>query len=183
MEKAFDSSKLSLGRKALYIFVTVSAAVILPQIVHAAGVLTGTGAALGQALMPMYLPVILLGFCVGPSAGAAAGIISPILSYAISGMPAAALLPFMTAELFCFGLFAGLIKNAKMNFALKVLAVCLAGRFVRIVITAASVYIFGVGMSALTMAVNAIIAGIPGIVIQILLVPIIVKKAEKSGLC
>ena len=80
MEKVLNNSKLSLKRRGLYLLLSVAAAVVLPQILHAAGVLTGTGAALGQALLPMYFPVILLGFCAGPAYGAAAGIISPILS-------------------------------------------------------------------------------------------------------
>ena len=177
MEKVLNNSKLSLKRRAFYLLLSVAAAVLLPQIVHAAGVLTGTGAALGQALLPMYLPVILLGFCAGPVAGAAAGLISPILSFAVSGMPAVALLPFMTAELFCFGLFAGLIKNLKFNFVLKVLAVQLAARLVRL----ATVWI--ISPAALNATVSALIVGIPGMILQLLLVPLIVKKAEKSGLC
>lgn len=177
MEKVLNNSKLSLKRRALYLLLSVAAAVVLPQIVHVAGVLTGTGAALGQALLPMYFPVILLGFCAGPASGAAAGIISPILSFAVSGMPAVALLPFMTAELFCFGLFAGLIKKVKINFALKVLAVQLAARLVRL----AAVWI--ISPAALNATVSALIAGIPGMILQLLLVPLIVKKAEKSGLC
>lgn len=177
MEKVLNNSKSSLKRRGLYLLLSVAAAVVLPQILHAAGVLTGTGAALGQALLPMYFPVILLGFCAGPAYGAAAGIISPILSFAVSGMPTAALLPFMTAELFCFGLFAGLLKNVRINFILKVLAVQLAARLVRLT----AVWI--ISPSALKATVSALALGIPGIILQLLLVPFIVKKAERSGLC
>lgn len=177
MEKVLNNSKSSLKRRGLYLLLSVAAAVVLPQILHAAGVLTGTGAALGQALLPMYFPVILLGFCAGPAYGAAAGIISPILSFAVSGMPAAALLPFMTAELFCFGLFAGLIKKAKINFAIKVLAVQLAARLVRL----AAVWI--IRPAALNATLSALALGIPGIILQLLLVPLVVKKLERSGLC
>ena len=54
--------------------IAASSAVLLPQVFHAIGVISGTGAAAGAALLPMHLPVILCGFLAGPSAGIIAGI-------------------------------------------------------------------------------------------------------------
>lgn len=180
MEKALNSAKLSLSRKAFYTLITVVSAVILPQIVHAAGVLTGTGAFLGQFLMPMYLPVLILGFVAGPAAGAAAGVLSPLVSFAVTSMPSAAILPFMVTELFCFGLFAGLLKNVNINPFIKVLSVMIIGRFMRIAATAAAVYLFNSTAVGFMPTLKIMLMGITGMLIQLLIVPFAVKKISRS---
>ena len=57
------------------------------------------------------------------------------------------------------------------------LAVQLAARLVRL----AAVWI--ISPSALKATVSALALGIPGIILQLLLVPLIVKRLERSGLC
>ena len=79
--------------KALVALGAVIGAVALPQIFHLIGVVSGTGAAVGAALLPMHIPVLLAGFLGGPVAGLMAGVLSPVLSFALTQMPAAALLP------------------------------------------------------------------------------------------
>lgn len=182
MEKSLNTPKYSLSRQALYTLLTVTAAVILPQIAHLIGILTGTGAVIGQILMPMYLPVLLLGFCVGPVAGAAAGILSPIVSFAVSGMPNSALLPFMVIELFCFGLFSGILRGVKINTYLKVLAVLLIGRGVRFAAVAVGIYLFKSNSLSLQSTLNIIVIGIPGAVLQLLSVPYLSRKIGRCEL-
>ena len=180
MEKTYNSTKLTLSRKAVYTILTVVSAVVLTQIVHAVGVLTGTGAVLGQVLMPMYLPVLILGFIAGPAAGAVAGILSPLVSFAVTSMPSAAMLPFMATELLCFGLFAGLLKNVKINPFLKVLSVMIIGRFVRIAATAAAVYLFNSTAVGFMPTLKIMLAGLPGMLIQLLIVSFAVKNISRS---
>lgn len=179
MEKFLNSVKLPLVKKALYLFLTVVSAVILPQIVHAAGVITGTGAVIGQILMPMYFPVLIFGLCAGPVAGAATGIISPLISFAVTGMPAASVLPFITLELFAFGLFAGIFNNIKISPVLKVLSVQLISRFLRVLATVAAVYLFKNASVGITATVSGMLMGIPGMLLQLLSVPYIVKKVGR----
>lgn len=50
---------------------------------------------LAKPFLPMHLPIILVGLLAGPYAGAIAGLLGPLASFALSGMPGIAMLPFM----------------------------------------------------------------------------------------
>ena len=76
-------TKKSTAYKLIAISAAIAASVILPQIFHAIGVLSGTGAKVASALLPMHIPVILAGFIGGPAVGIIAGILSPLASFAI----------------------------------------------------------------------------------------------------
>ncbi len=170
--------KKSAANKVITLLVAVTASVILPQIFHAIGVVSGTGAAVGSALLPMHIPVILAGFIGGPAVGLVAGILSPLVSFAISSMPAAALLPFMAIELGVYGLTAGLISNAKFNSFAKLIVVQLAGRAARALAIIAAVYILGnTALSAASIA-EFITAGLFGIILQWAFIPLAVSKIE-----
>lgn len=96
-------------------------AAVLPQIVHAAA-----GAEGGAKWLPMYLPVVLGGCLLGAKSGVLVGILSPTLSFAVTAafgnaMPAAARLPFMTAELAMFGLVSGSFSGKIVKHALYAL--------------------------------------------------------------
>lgn len=170
-------------RSTMYKLITavlgVGAAIALPQLVHAVGVLTGSGAQLGSALLPMHLPVLLAGFLGGPAAGCIAGILSPLLSCAISGMPAVTLLPFMVAELGTYGLTAGLLSGVHMNRFCKLLIVQIAGRAVRALAMLAAMLFFG--NTAITLgSIGAFItAGIAGILLQWALIPLLTDRLER----
>ena len=111
MEHTMVRDKQSAAGAALRIALTVAAAVLLPQLFHAVGAISGTGTALGAALLPMHIPVLLAGLLYGPVVGVAAGVLSPLLSAAVSDMPTAALLPFMVLELGVYGLTSGFLSR------------------------------------------------------------------------
>ena len=152
---------------------------ILPEIVHIIGDVTGVGALTGETLLPMHLPVIIAAFLSGSFVGGAAGLMVPLLSFAFTGMPSAAVLPFILAELCAYGITAGLLREKKMPFFLKLLTVQLCGRAVRLAFTAVGAYAFG---SAVTTAsvLSAVVAGIPGIIVQWVVVTAVVKMTEKK---
>lgn len=162
--------------KVITILAAVTAAVILPQIFHAIGAVTGTGNAVGSALLPMHIPVILAGFIGGPMAGLIAGILSPLASFAISSMPSVAILPFMIIELGTYGLTAGLINKAKLNSFTQLVIVQLAGRAARALAILGAIYLLG--STALTVASigEFIAAGIGGIILQWAVIPFAVNK-------
>ena len=120
MERTINKNLCIFLNNALWICVCVISALILPQLFHAFGIISGSGEKFGQMFLPMYLPVLILAFKTNPFAGVIAGILSPIISFSISGMPTAAMLPLITVELACFGLFAGLIKDKKRNIFAKI---------------------------------------------------------------
>ncbi len=173
-------SKRSVIIKTLVAAAAVIGAVALPQIFHLIGVISGTGAAVGAAMLPMHIPVLLAGFAAGPVAGLAAGVISPVLSFALTGMPTAALLPFMVLELGVYGVTAGILSRVKLNSFVKLLIVQVAGRAVRALATLAAVYIFGSTAFTAASAWQFITAGLFGILIQWALIPMLTEKLNKK---
>ena len=180
MEKILTKKSRIITEKIIYIAITVVFAVALPQLVHIIGRLTGTNAALGQILLPKHIPVLILGFCAGPWAGLAAGILAPAVSHFLTGMPASALLPYIAAETAGYGLFAGLLKDAKLHPIIKIASVQILGRLVRILAALLLSAVMKDNTIAFSAAIAGMLAGIPGIILQIILVPYIVKKIERS---
>lgn len=121
----------NIKTKTLATIVAIISAIVLPQILHAVGIVSGTGAMLGTAFLPMHLPIIAIGLIAGPIVGLVAGMLSPMLSFFLTGMPTSVLMPFMVIELGVYGLCAGLIKDVSMNTFFKVLIAQVAGRIIR----------------------------------------------------
>lgn len=132
----------------------------------------------GTILLPMHLPVFLIGFLCGPQYGAIGGIIIPVLSCALTGMPPVyPVLPFMTGELFTYGLVSGLLyKKAKLSIYPSMLIAMICGRITFGLVFAG---LMGINIGAVMAVKGAVITGLPGIIIQLILVPIIVVAVKK----
>lgn len=170
--------RLSIKMQTLYTIGAIAAAVAVPQLFHAVGALSGAGTLPGETFLPMHLPIILVGLLAGPWAGAVAGLLGPVASFALSGMPGAAMLPFMMIELCGYGLFAGLLRNVKIPTIGKILIAQIGGRLLRAAAVLTSVYAIGstaVGVASIWMT---IVKGLPGLVIQWTLLPLIVFRIE-----
>lgn len=159
--------------------VAVAAAVALPQLFHALGAVSGLGTALGETFLPMHLPVLLIGLMAGPAAGLAAGVLSPLVSFALSGMPSAVMLPFILIELAGYGLTAGLLAGTGMNTFCKLLITQVAGRALRTAAVLIGIYGFGspVAVSSIWMSV---VTGLPGILLQWAILPLLMFWVEKG---
>ena len=177
MEKTLRNRAISLSKEAAFILITVVCAVVLPQIFHVAGALIGVGGKLGQIFLPMYIPVLILGFYRGPATGAIAGLTAPIVSFAITGMPSAALLPFITLELVATGLFAGVFFKVKIPAVLRVLSVQVMAKVVRLAVFAISLYVANGAVPASTLFAG-IFTSVPGIILQLVLVTFLIMKRE-----
>lgn len=181
--KSLNLPKLSIKMKSLATAVAVVSAVAFPQLFHTLGNALGVQTALGELLLPMHLPIILVGLLAGPYAGAAAGILAPMISFALTGMPRAEVLIFMTVELFAYGLFAGIFSDLKFNSVLKVLSVQVLGRAARMLAVAIAIYAFKNESLALISIWKAVVVGLPGIVSQLIIIPIVFelfcKKSSK----
>lgn len=166
------SLKLKITVKTLISAGIIALAVILPQLAHFT-----FGQSAGVMLLPMYLPVLLGGCLLGSAWAAGIGLLSPLVSFIItsavsSPMPAAARLPFMMAELCIFAAVSGMFskkiaENALFAFP-AVLAAELCGR---------GFFLLSVALlSRFTPFTAAMIwgqikAGLPGLLIQALIVP------------
>lgn len=155
----------------------IALGVVLPQAFH---MIPNAG----SILLPMHIPVLMSGYLVGPFFGLICGVATPLLSHLIFGMPPAPVLPGMLCELAVYGLMTGLLNRAiKMENALvKAYVVLILSMFCgRITYGILNSLIFRAGeysMAAWTSA--AFITAVPGIIIQLVLIPILVTRLQKA---
>lgn len=145
--------------------------------------LTGQIPEIGAMLCPMHLPVLLSGFICGAPWGAAVGLIAPLFRSLTLGMPP--LFPgavCMAFELAVYGAVSGLMHRAlprrRGYIYLSLLIAMVAGR---IVWGAAMFICLGATGGSFTFAAfiaGAITNALPGIILQIILVPLTVMLIE-----
>ena len=146
---------------------------------------TGQIQAIGNKLLPMHIPVLICGFVCGWKYGLMVGFMTPLLRSLLFSMPAPANAICMAFELATYGAISGLTyqqtKGSKFRIYTSLLGAMFGGR---IVWGTVSVIIFGISKSAFTWQMffgGALLNAIPGIIVQLVLIPIIVLALEKSG--
>ena len=166
-------------RQLVYAAVCLALALVLPF-------LTGHIRAVGKMLLPMHLPVLLAGFVVGPWWAMAVGFLAPVLRHLLFAMPPYPSFVAMAFELAAYGLVSGLIyqhtPRKKWTIYVSLLSAMVVGRAVSGVTMAMLM-----GLSEDHYTFPAFIAanftsGIPGIVLQIVLVPLLVMALEKANI-
>ena len=168
-------------------FIAVVAAVALPQIFHVAGAALGFGPMIGQTLLPMHLPVLLVGLLAGPFAGLATGALAPIVSFLLTGMPMAAMVPFMVIELAVYGLVAGLLRGVRVPAAVpsplswlgKLLGAQIAGRAADALAIVVAVSVLGNTTMTVASVWAAVVTGLPGLILQWILIPVIMTVVDR----
>lgn len=140
----------------------------------------------GSVLLPMHIPVLLCGLVCGPVYGLLSGILTPLLSSMIAGMPPIAYLPGMLCELAAYGLAAGVLRRfvrtgkRPLDLYIQLVSAMLIGRLVYGVMNA---LIFSAGNYSFAVFVSgAFVTALPGIVIQLVLLPAVVLLLEKARL-
>lgn len=168
-----------LIKKLIYSAVCMALALVLPTI-------TGNIPEIGNALCPMHLPVLLCGFLCGWEYGLVVGFTAPILRFVIFGMPP--LFPTgiaMAFELAAYGLLCGLLYKLlpkKIPYIyLTLISSMIGGRVVWGVARFVLAGIKGTGFPMSAFLAGAITNAIPGIILQIVLVPVIVMAMKKAG--
>lgn len=148
--------------------------------------LTGQIRQIGNALCPMHIPVILCGFFCGPWYALLIGFVAPLLRFLLFGMPP--IMPIgmaMCLELATYGFVTGLLYKLlprKKSFVYVVLiGAMLCGRIIwgiaRVVLLGLGQYEFGWA----AFLSGAFLNSIPGIILQIVLIPVIVFSLEKHS--
>ena len=149
--------------------------------------LTGQIQHIGNMLCPMHLPVFICGMVCGPYWGLAVGAVLPVLRSMVFGMPVLMPMAFaMAFELAAYGLVSGLLRK-KLSKTLPMLYVSLIAAMLigRVVWGLASIplYSFAAKSFGLKLFItNGFINAIPGIILQLIAVPAIVRMLEKSRL-
>ena len=146
--------------------------------------LTGQMQQLGNALCLMHIPVILCGFICGPMYGMIVGLTAPLLRFALFGMPP--LMPIgiaMCFELAAYGLVCGIMYDVLPKKRVYIYPALLVGMLSgRLIWGLARAVMYGMGKSEFGLKAfmaGAFINAIPGIVLQIILIPILVIAIGK----
>lgn len=146
---------------------------------------TGQIPQIGGALCPMHLPVLLCGFFCDPLFALAVGAIAPLLRFFLFGMPP--LLPTglaMSLELATYGLTAAMLSRrlprTRWGLFLALLGAMLAGRAVWGVASALIFGIRGTGFGWKLFFMGAFGNAIPGIALQMLLIPQLVYAIARK---
>ena len=175
LTKRSASLRVKITCKTLVSLGLIALAVALPQLVHLA-----LGQPGGVQFLPMYLPVLIGGCLLGARWAVAVGALSPVVSFLLTSlagnpMPALPRLPFMIAELTVFALVAGLFSKKIAQNGLwafpAVIAAQIAGRAVFL----GAVALFqGAAPFTVPMIWSQLLAGLPGLAIQAVLVPLVI---------
>ena len=149
--------------------------------------ITGQIPEFGAMLCPMHLPALLCGFVCGWPWGLAVGFLAPLLRGVLFGMPA--LYPTgvaMAFELAAYGAFAGVLYRHLPRGPLGTyLALILAMALGRLIWGAAQWILSGIAHSEFTAALfltRAVTDALPGILLQLILIPPLVIAMERTGL-
>ena len=180
MNQILTKARHTVGGKLLLTAGAVTGAVLLPQLVHLIGAVSGVGSALGELLLPMHFFVILAGFLAGPAVGFSVGACAPLISHLLSGMPSETVLPFMMIELIGYGLVAGLLSETKINGFLKLFVAQLGGRLLRAAAVLVAVYAFNLQTIGVVSIWNTVRVGLLGILLQWCLLPLLLSWLNRS---
>lgn len=176
-------------RQMVLAAVLTALAVVLARVFHSLG-----GWQAGSIFLPMHIPVLLCGFLCGWKYGMLSGFLAPMLAMLVSGMPNGNTLIAMELELAAYGAASGALAAVRWPFASGkkddgALAV------VQVVITLILAMLIGRAVYGCTNAIilsrtdspftwtaflsAAFIKAVPGIIIQLVLIPILVMLAKK----
>ncbi len=147
---------------------------------------TGQLKQIGHMLLPMHIPVLLCGLICGKYHGLAIGLIMPVIRSILFGRPA--MFPdavSMAFELATYGFVIGLLYSVarwrcvRMLYRSLVISM-LSGRLVWGVVQC---FILGVGANGFTFSAfltRAFVNGIPGIAVQLVLIPAIMVALGRA---
>ncbi len=149
---------------------------------------TGQIPSIGKMLLPMHIPVLLCGLICGPEYGLIVGFVLPLVRSLWLGMPG--LYPTAVAmafEMAAYGFVAGLLYSRSKYRCIWALYKALIPAMLigRIVWGAVSAVLIGFSGSSFTF--KAFIAGailncIPGIILQLILVPLVMIMLKRTRL-
>lgn len=149
---------------------------------------TGQIPQIGNMLLPMHIPVFLCGLICGWKYGAVVGFALPLMRSAIFGMPV--LFPAacsMAAELAVYGLVSGLLYGISRWQCLRalyrsIIAAMITGRIVWGLVQMILLGLSGGAFTWQMFLAGALLNAIPGILIQLILIPAIMLALHRTGL-
>ncbi len=141
----------------------------------------------GNMLLPMHIPVLLCGLICGWQYGGLVGFVCPLLRFSLFGMPPMPLGIGMAFELCAYGAIVGYLyghSKWKCVFSLyrSLIIAMIGGRVVwgvaRVIMVGAANIPFGWE----AFLSGALLTAIPGIVLQLILIPVIMVALDRAKL-
>ena len=148
----------------------IAVGILIPTVFHFAGIN-------GAIFLPMHIPVLISGFILGPTLGSIIGLVTPFLNHILTGMPPTPIVWIMLVELTVYGLLSGLTFK-KMNIKLmpSLIISMIGGRIGAVFTLLALQKAFNIPMPNIRSYIYGItITAIPGIIIQIIFIPLLMK--------
>nr|WP_300003058.1 ECF transporter S component [Tissierella sp.] len=154
----------------------IALGLIIPTIFHAAGM----G---GKVFLPMHIPVLLAGFLLPPIYALLVGMATPIISSLLTGMPP--IFPMAIIMMFELGTYAiiasFLYRKLRIPLIISLILSMISGRAMAglvVYILTLAFSVQGLGDPIIFLKAGAILA-IPGIIIQIILIPILMHGINR----
>ena len=179
-EEAFfmKTNPRSTTRSLVLAALFLALAFVLPMI-------TGHVPQVGNMLCPMHFPILLCGFVLGGPWGLAVGFIAPLVRSVLFGMPP--MFPIaiaMAFELAAYGLVSGVLwrkvkHTVPMMYASLVTAM-VAGRLVWGAVRFVLAGLTGSSFPFSAFLSGALLTAVPGIVAQLVLIPLILIALQKA---
>ena len=139
----------------------------------------------GSVMLPMHIPVLVCGLICSWPYGLICGLLGPLLSSLITGMPPAAMLPAMMVECATYGAVSGMmlkfVHTGKTypDLYISMVTAMLAGRVVSGI---AKALIFSPGLALSAWVTASFVTALPGILVQLVLLPTVVFSLMKAKL-
>lgn len=149
-------------------------AVIVPSIFHNTGMP-------GKVFLPMHIPVLLGGFLLPPSLAFILGAVTPVINFLVTGMPP--IFPtgiIMVFELGFYGLIASLLyRSLRLPSLISLIISMIIGRIVAGGVAYILLILFKIEIDPILSVKLGLITGIPGIIIQLILIPVLIYGINK----
>ena len=152
----------------------VAMGILLPQVFHMVP-------NFGKIFLPMHIPVLLCGIICGWKIGGITGFLVPILTSIFTGMPPMPVVIWMTCELVTYGIIAGLLakKQTVISTYIALIGAMIGGRIVLAISQLSILGFSGKAMPITVFLTGAFVTALPGILIQLILIPLIVMLYNK----
>ena len=146
--------------------------------------LTGQIPEIGSMLCPLHIPALLTGYFCGWQYGLIVGAMSPLLRSILFSMPPMMAAIPMAFEIAAYGAISGLLYNIlpkkKINIYVSLIIAMIIGRGVWGIVKLAMVG-FNISQFGWPMFISgAFISAIPGIILQLVLIPVLVLTIKKD---
>lgn len=162
-------------RKLTLTALFVAIGIVFPQVIHMFG-----GPGLGSVLLPMHIPVFIGAMLLGPFYGMIIAIAS-VITGMLLGMPPLFIGIYMLFELSSYAVVSGFFyKIQNFNVYLSFILGKIAGLIDMMIVILIMIHFFDVSFPPSFGTLGMLIPGIPGIAIQLLIVPPLVLLLRKE---